>query len=521
MNINNSIPLKQLNDAFNFKPQAAPLPEVTSDPKETFQPQAKSDSLKSPDHTSSPLDEPKAAPLHTKTLIIDTAASNPAPPGQFSPWAKNESKGSANDPYAIPNNCFFSGDNSVIFQDADVVSHELGHAALNPPGGKTLAEILNEISSQTSKATEGKTGSAAEAAAQASLEKMASMKESWQSIDNIIAEGKAIQAEGHQQMAAGSAKAAAGMAGMMMGAMGGVVGAMGGVGGMLGGMFGYGGMGVVGMGMGGLDNSSIAGGVVKTAQAQASAPAAPVAAIDPVQAAETQRLADIKQAVTEKLTAMDARASFKVDKQLLPLLDKMNMDPVDFFTARACWQGVHTKRRAVLEKVLDQFPDLPKDQKNLQGAMAAAEAKGTKISETDRYFLKYFFEHRKEMKTLFRATLNLFEGDKVSVYRGQSNSSEYGKDSTKPLGCYSFNPSTSASWGSNLKRFRVNINDVWSTSVVSQNQNRSEEEVTVYSRGGIRKGTPISKEALPAELQNYKDEVKPNEYMKLAMDSWW
>jgi len=237
---------------------------------------------------------------------------------------------------------------------------------------------------------------------------------------------------------------------------------------------------------------------------------------DPKTMTPAQRATQVRQAVDVNLAKMGKTAHYKVDKHLFPLLDKVGLDAAEFFTARACWQGVTSKRRHILEKVLDEFPSLPKDQKNVEAAITAAESKGTKISETDRYFLGYFFEHRKEMKTLFRASLNLFEGDKISVFRGQEDDPKWGKDSTKPLGCYSFDPGVSEGWGTNLKRYRVKLSDVWSTSVISQNANQIERELTVYSRGGIRKGEKISGTKVSEEVRKFEKEYSPNDWMRQA-----
>lgn len=188
------------------------------------------------------------------------------------------------------------------------------------------------------------------------------------------------------------------------------------------------------------------------------------------------------------------QACFAVDEELFPSLDKLKLDPVEFFTARACWQGISTKRRAVLEGVLNQFPSLPKDQKNWQAAVAAAKQKGTPIEETDLVFIRYFMENRKAMKTLFRATLrSAFQGESAICYRGQSDDASYGRHSTKALGCYSIDPYQASKWskGGNLKKFRVKLSDVWSTYTVSQNTHRTERELTVFSRGGLRKGDKL------------------------------
>jgi hypothetical protein len=253
-------------------------------------------------------------------------------------------------------------------------------------------------------------------------------------------------------------------------------------------------------------------------------PTAPVPAAQTVQGPEAvqdlktlppaERARATREAVKANLKAMGTSATFKVDQHLFPLLDKVGLDSVEFFTARACWQGVHSKRREVLEKVLDQFPKLPKDQKNVDAAIAAVRANGTPCAETDCYFLHYFIENRKEMKTLFRATLNLFEGDKVTVYRGQSDSKQYAANATKPLGCYSFDPNVSESWGDNLKRYRVKLSDVWSTSVVTQNNHHTERELTVYSRGGVRKGERITNNA---EVMNeFNKNYSPGDFMNYA-----
>ncbi|MBX3167627.1 MAG: hypothetical protein KF760_09450 [Candidatus Eremiobacteraeota bacterium] len=216
--------------------------------------------------------------------------------------------------------------------------------------------------------------------------------------------------------------------------------------------------------------------------------------------------AQVIQGVDAKLAALGKTSvRYSVDEKMFSSMDKLNLDPVDFFTARACWQGVSTKRRAVLEKVLDQFPELPKDQKNWQAAVASAEAKGTKITDTDKVFIQYFIENRKAMKSLFRATLpSGFQGNSAICYRGQSNSSEYGPHSTKPLGCYSIDPEISESWatGGNLKQFKVKLSDVWSTYTATQNNNRCERELTVYSRGGIRRGEKVKD--IPAAKREFQ-----------------
>lgn len=212
----------------------------------------------------------------------------------------------------------------------------------------------------------------------------------------------------------------------------------------------------------------------------------------------------IIQGVNAELKALGAPTNtyYAVDEKLFPSLDKVKLNPVEFFTARACWQGVNTKRRAQLEAVLDQFPKLPKDQKNWQSAVKAAKAGGSYITKTDEVFIKYFIENRKEMKQLFRATLTSgFQGNSALCYRGQSSSSEFGPHSTKPLGCYSIDPGVSEAWSAgNLKQFKVKLNDIWSTYTVTQNNNRCERELTVYSRGGIRKGEKV-KDVTAAKLE--------------------
>jgi hypothetical protein len=491
--------------------------------------------------------------LHSKMLVSD---HDPLPPPAHAPesWLKDT---------GLPNAYYSSESKSLIFQDQAT--------EYVPPAGKTFGELLNDISHITNQATEGKVGGAADHAATKALEDLS------ETIQADMAAAAKTQAEVKLQMMSGQMMMGA-LAGAVLGGFGsmGGLGMMGmGLGmaasaGLKSGPLSAFGAGINKAGLEAppqkaltkagadaeleawikapvpglhkkmltLDEMPSGHQKAPTDEAEfakwMSAPAplfpaddprnvpatAPVAEVEapkgPTEMSLTQRANEVNSACTEKIRAMGESASFKVDKELLPLLDKLKMDPVDFFTARACWQGVSSKRRAVLEKVLDQFPDLPKDQKNVEAAMAAAEAKGAGITETDRFFLKYFFENRKEMKTLFRATLNLFEGDKISVYRGQSDSSKYAKDATKPLGCYSFNPQQSASWGSNLKRFQVKLNDVWSTSVVSQNDNRNEEEVTVYSRGGVRKGTPIPKGAMSEESAKFKEKLHPNQYMKVA-----
>jgi len=553
----------------------APTPAPAQEPKEQVQlgasptPQSKDfkwvdntaekpkESPATEDHLKTPSQPPKdPSSLHSKIPVFD---HDPLPPPAHVPdsWLKDT---------GMPNAYYNSESKSLIFQE-DVVQREA-------PAGKTFSELLNEISHITTQAAEGKAGAAADQAATKALESMA--KDDLKACEVIQKE----MSEASKAHAAQALKMIGGLAGSMLGTAIGGIGGMGmmgmgmmgsnmiGMGGLLGGaMLGAGLNSGPGLGAGfkkpaevdaeleawlkapipGLHQKTLTlnemqpGGKAPTGDAEFAAwmsapapslstdalntPGGPTAtaSVNAVQAASqtlaqtpAQRAAEIKNACTDKLREMGESAYFKVDKELLPLLDKMKMDPVDFFTARACWQGVTSKRRSVLEKVLDQFPQLPKDQKNADAALAAVEANGTQLKETDRFFVKYFLEHRKEMKTLFRATLNLFEGDKVTVYRGQSDSSKYAKDATKPLGCYSFNPSQSAQWGSNLKRFKVKLNDVWSTSVVSQNENRSEEEVTVYSRGGVRKGAKIATSEVEAEAKKFKENHHPNLYMKVA-----
>ncbi|MBS2038606.1 hypothetical protein JST97_26740 [bacterium] len=247
----------------------------------------------------------------------------------------------------------------------------------------------------------------------------------------------------------------------------------------------------------GLSNPWAEPAIAKASAPSATAPLKATEAVQDVKAVPTcagMTKTEVTAGVKKTLQAMGVTdGSFAVDEKLFPSLEKLDMNPVEFFAARACWQGVNTKRRAVLEQVLDQFPSLPKDQKNWRAAVSAVETKGTQVTETDRYFIGYFIENRQKMKSLFRATLpSSFEGNSAVCYRGQDKSSKWGPHSTKPLGCYSIDPAVSEGWGSgNFKRFKVKLNDIWSTYTTLQNNHRCERELTVYSRGGIRRGEEV------------------------------
>ncbi|MBS2040708.1 hypothetical protein JST97_37320 [bacterium] len=246
-----------------------------------------------------------------------------------------------------------------------------------------------------------------------------------------------------------------------------------------------------------IDSAQQASAVTATAAASAPAAAEAVAAKPALPTVGGMTRAQVIEGVNTSLKALQLDSDYihyAVDEKLFPALDKIKLNPVEFFTARACWQGVNTKRRAQLEAVLDQFPKLPKDQKNWQSAVAAAKAGGASITKADEVFIQYFIENRKEMKQLFRATLpSGFQGNTALCYRGQSSSSQYGPHSTKPLGCYSIDPGVSESWGDgNFKQFKVKLSDVWSTYTATQNNNRCERELTVYSQGGIRRGQKVS-----------------------------
>lgn len=211
--------------------------------------------------------------------------------------------------------------------------------------------------------------------------------------------------------------------------------------------------------------------------------------------AEKIRAQEIRASVNQKLFELGKLSvNYSVDEKLFPFLDKLKLDAGEFFLARACWQGVHKKRRRVLESVLDEYPRLPKDQKNWQAAVSAAQAKGTDVTACDKIFVQYFLENRKAMKSLFRATLaGVFPGQTAVCYRGQSNDPRYGAHSTRRMGCYSIDPNVSERWNEgSLKQYRVKVNHVWSTFTVTQNYLRGERELTVYSAGGTRKGVAVA-----------------------------
>lgn len=242
---------------------------------------------------------------------------------------------------------------------------------------------------------------------------------------------------------------------------------------------------------------------------EASAPAKThTIAVPPPLPVESKAARQLEDQVRHRLEHLGTKRKGKVDPKLLPLLERLDLDPVEFFTARACWQGADgtgKKRRPILEAVLQEFPKLPKDEKNWEAALDKVRDSGREVSRADEHFVGYFFENRGKLKSLMRATLpRAWRSQRyVTVYRGQSNSDKYGEDSTRPLGCYTLSPGVARSFSDgNLKKYSVRIDEVWSTSFATQNNYGTEEELTVLSLGGMRRGERV--EDLDAEKAAYQ-----------------